>query len=480
MTHIRLHLRSSKILLLALVGLLGIVTQLVLSQGRRVIQNGDRQTQIIGSDRLVSVQPLPDMGQLCEVLPPARPERLIAALQETPPDRNSALAASAAASRAALRSVPGNRDPVRMVRDPYASYSAVTVDMARNEIILQDENLFQIMTYDRTANTPPSATMTEPKRIITGPKTKVEFNCGLYVDPKTGDIYSIANDTVDTMVVFTRDQKGDVPPARELKTPHRTFGIAVDEKAEELYLTVQTPSSIMVYRKMAKGNEPPIRIIEGDHTRLADPHGIAIDTKNKLMYVANHGSVAFSQEGKNFTRYPAEGGGWHIPDENERRKFMVPGSGKFEPPSITVYPLNGVGDVAPLRTITGSATQLDWPAQMVFDEEHGELFVANDVGDSILVFAANASGNAAPIRVIKGAKTGLKFPTGIFLDTEHQELVIANMGNHSATVYPRAANGDTPPLRTIRGSPPGKQALDIGNPGAVAYDTKREQILVPN
>jgi 6-phosphogluconolactonase (cycloisomerase 2 family) len=352
--------------------------------------------------------------------------------------------------------------------------------MARNEIILQDENLFQIMTYDRTANTPATATMTEPKRIISGPKTKVEFNCGLYVDPKSGDIYSIANDTVDTMVVFSRDQKGDVPPARELKTPHRTFGIAVDESTQELFLTVQTPSAVMVYRKMAQGKEPPIRIIEGDHTRLADPHGVGIDTKNKLMYVSNHGSVAFSQDGKNFTRYPAENGGWHIPDENERRKFMLAGSGKFEPPSITVYPLDGIGDVAPLRTISGPATQLDWPAQMYFDEEHGELFVANDVGDSILVFAANASGNAAPIRVIRGSKTGLKYPTGIFLDTEHQELVIANMGNHSATVYPRAANGDVPPLRTIRGSPPGKQALDIGNPGAVAYDTKRDQILVPN
>jgi len=37
-----------------------------------------------------------------------------------------------------------------------------------------------------------------------------------------------------------------------------------------------------------------------------------------------------------------------------------------------------------------------------------------------------------------------------------------------------------PPLRTIRSAPLGKQALAIGNPGAVAYDTKRDEILVPN
>ena len=49
---------------------------------------------------------------------------------------------------------------------------------------------------------------------------------------------------------------------------------------------------------------------------------------------------------------------------------------------------------------------------------------------------------------------------------------MSNMGNHSATVYPGAANGDTAPLRTIRSAPAGKLALAIGNPGAVAYDTK--------
>jgi hypothetical protein len=54
------------------------------------------------------------------------------------------------------------------------------------------------------------------------------------------------------------------------------------------------------------------------------------------------------------------------------------------------------------------------------------------------------------------------------------------MGNHSATVYRRAASGDAAPLRTIRSAPVGKQAQIIGNPGAVAYDSRREEILVPN
>jgi hypothetical protein len=96
------------------------------------------------------------------------------------------------------------------------------------------------------------------------------------------------------------------------------------------------------------------------------------------------------------------------------------------------------------------------------------------------VFSANASGNAAPVRVLKGPKTGIKHPTGLALDLQNDELWVANYGNHSATVYKADANGDVPPLRTIRSSPPNTLALMIGNPGALAYDAKREEILAPN
>ncbi len=86
----------------------------------------------------------------------------------------------------------------------------------------------------------------------------------------------------------------------------------------------------------------------------------------------------------------------------------------------------------------------------------------------------------APRRVIKGPQTGIKNPTGVFVDLKNEELWVSNMGNHSATVYPLSANGDVAPLRTIRSAPLGKLALAIGNPGAVGYDSKREEILVPN
>ena len=117
---------------------------------------------------------------------------------------------------------------------------------------------------------------------------------------------------------------------------------------------------------------------------------------------------------------------------------------------------------------------------MAFHEERQELYVANDADDSVLVFRASDQGDAAPIRMIKGPNTGILHPPGIALDAKLNELYVASMGNASVTVFPVTANGNVKPVRTIRGGPVGTIGLNIGNPGAVGYDTKRQQVLVPN
>src|ERR1041385_6904159 len=99
---------------------------------------------------------------------------------------------------------------------------------------MADENLFQMLVYDRTTNTPPKAAMSEPKRSIRGPKTFMELQCAIYIDPKNGDIYSLNNDTERHMTVWTREQSGDQAPAWKLRTPMGAFGIAVDEQKNEM------------------------------------------------------------------------------------------------------------------------------------------------------------------------------------------------------------------------------------------------------
>jgi 6-phosphogluconolactonase (cycloisomerase 2 family) len=403
------------------------------------------------SPQLLSIEEIPDTG-IC--LPD-----LMAALHEGPAVQN--LFAELRQEQRFAPPRPENTDnttdvsrpAVRTLRDTDPEYSSIAVDLRNDEVVLQDNNLWSTRVFNRIDNTPSGATLTEPKRIIQGSKTLLQFNNGLYIDQNNGDIYSVESDVGDKMVVFSHNAEGNVAPVRVLKTPHRGYAIAVNEEKEELYLTVEYPPKVLVYKKTASGDDKPLRMLEGDHTGLEAIHGIALDVKNNVMFVNNWGNAS---------------------------NFKVAGTGKFNPPSIKVYALGASGDTAALRAIQGPKTQLNWPGSMSLDAESGELYVANDVNNSIIVFNTTDQGDVAPKRVIRGKKTGLKNPTGIFVDKKHGELWVSNLGNASATSYPLTASGDVAPLRTIRSAPADKVSLKFGRTEAVAYDSKRQELLVPN
>src|SRR6202165_977091 len=134
--------------------------------------------------------------------------------------------------------------------------------------------------------------------------------------------------------------------------------MTIDDQTKELFLSVQFPPQIAVYSKEASGKDKPLRLIQGPNTRLSDSHGIAIDSKRKLLFVNNWGNIA---------------------------DLKVAGTGRFELPSISVYDINADGDTAPLRVIQGPKTRLDWPGVMSIDSDTGDLYIANDMGQSIIV-----------------------------------------------------------------------------------------------
>ena len=379
-------------------------------------------------------------------------------------------ARGAAAPTEAQKTAVATRKPLRTIHDQYSQLSAVAVDVEHNDVVMADENLFQMLVYDRTTNTPPAAAMSEPKRSIRGPKTFMELQCAIYIDPKNGDIYSLNNDTERHMTVWTRDQSGDQPPAWKLRTPMGSFGIAVDEPANEMLITGQTENVVAAFARTAREDDRPSWVLWGDKTLLADPHGIALDTKKNVFFVTNFGATQSPRPIK--------------PDEDYLRAAVdpgnfIPGSGRFLPVSITVYDKTARDNTAPIRVITGPHTQLNWPTGLFVDSERGELYVANDGANSVLVFDTNANGDAAPLRVMKGPKTQLSYPSSVFVDLKNDELWVANFGNHRATVYPRAVSGNTAPIRVIRTAPETMAAPSLANV-RIGYDTKREQILAAN
>jgi DNA-binding beta-propeller fold protein YncE len=433
-------------------------------------------SEAVDQPRLVSYEPIDEPGEVClmpdeeDVVANSRAgaafplglwEASLSAQTRVPQEGSSG-----------TRSYILKRDPVRTLRDTTPTFSSVAVDVERGDVFAGAENSFEVLNYDSKANTPPNAPMTEPKGIIGGDKTKIDYVCGLYVDPKTGDLYVLNDDTELTMSVYPRGSKGNIPAPRELTTPKYTFGLAVDDDNQELYMTVQADAAVVVFPKMASGNDAPLRLLQGDKTLLADPHGVAVDSVNNEIFVVNFGGSASRKPANPNSKRKAN---WPL-EEN----LVIPGSGKFAPPSINVYERTAHGDVAPIRVIQGPKAQLNMPAGIVVDPKRKELYVANDMDHSILVFSTEAQGDVAPIRVIKGAKTGFRNPTGLFLDFKNDELWVANFGNNSLVVHKRTANGDIAPMRTIRSAPTGNIPSMIGNPGGVAYDTKRDQILVPS
>jgi 6-phosphogluconolactonase (cycloisomerase 2 family) len=402
----------------------------------------------LGSPRLVSIQEIPEIGDSCY-----RPSADSAL--SSPPEQSLFTAFNVtpvyAQDNGATQDLA--RPPVRNIWDTAPTFSSVGVDAVRNEVYLQDSNRWSIRVFSRLDNAKPGDPPNEPRRVISGPTSDVQFNSCVWVDPGSGDIYSVENDTGDSIVVFANRATGDAEPLRKLKVTHRAQSMTIDEATGELFLSVQYPPQVAVYSKMASGDAKPLRLIQGPKTRFSDVHGIAIDSKNKLLYVTNWGNVS---------------------------DYKVAGSGRFELPSISVYPTTADGDTAPVRVIQGTKTQLDWPGAMSVDADSGDLFVANDMGQSIIVFHRTDEGDVAPSRVLKGPKTHLSYPAGVFVDAKNKEVWASNLGNSSATVYPLLANGDVAPLRIIRGADENKQSLKFGKTEALAYDSRREQLLVPN
>jgi DNA-binding beta-propeller fold protein YncE len=384
-----------------------------------------------------------------------------------------------------------DRKPARFIWDPNPAFAGIAVNAANDMVMVIDENNHgRILEYSRRDNTPSGGPPTSPRRIIQGLNTFNEMPCGVYLDPKTLEVAVLNGDTQNWMPVFSREARGNADPVRTLAMPQTSWGIAADELRQEFFMTVESPNAVIVHRKNAVGTEAPLRAIQGEATQLANPQGIAVDTRNNLIAVANLGFLPRS------TAPP----GPPLPYDEWRRRWeesmageglhsfvgLTGGGrggrsyGQFDLPSITIFPLNASGNAAPVRVIKGPRTQLNWPHHVAINEADAEIFVANNADNSILVFRLSDNGDVAPTRVIKGSGTGLVFPTGVAVDATNSELWVANMGNYTATAYPLASNGNVAPLRTIRGGPAGGRFNMMGNPGAVEYDSQRGEILVPN
>src|SRR4051812_13017517 len=130
----------------------------------------------------------------------------------------------------------GDLTPLRIIRDPFPVFTDVAVDPESNIVVMSDENLFSLRTYDRNApDPPPAGAVADPRTVITGPKSEVDFVCGVAIDPLHREIYGANNDTDSKLMAFKYGATGEVPPARAVATASTgTWGVALDLKNDEV------------------------------------------------------------------------------------------------------------------------------------------------------------------------------------------------------------------------------------------------------
>jgi sugar lactone lactonase YvrE len=212
-----------------------------------------------------------------------------------------------------------------------------------------------------------------------------------------------------------------------------------------IYVTNSTTNTVTIYPANANGNVPPIAVIGGSDTELSSPSAIALDASGKI-YVVNSA-------------------------------LLVEGNIAVYPPLGTS---TGILNEAPIADITGSSTQFSFPSGIALDS-NGNIFVANNEGGpgfqgSITEYPAGATGNVAPIATITGSATGLAGPLGIALDSAGN-IYVANQyvagssspdNDSSITVYSAGSNGDAAPIATIGGRNTGLENLN-----GIAVDSSR-------
>lgn len=358
----------------------------------------------------------------------------------------------------------GDIAPVRAVADPYPVFDGIALDPANDLVAMSDENRHSLLIYDRAGGGKSDA-ITEPRRQIIGAATEMGFVAGVTMDPQRREVYTVNNDSGDQVTVYSYESHGNAVPVRRLFVPHQSWGLSLALGRGELAVTTQELNAVEIYPRTAKDLTKPLREIVGMDTGLEDPHGIVMDERHNEIVVSNHGNWT---DFRPYTNY----------DPLNLDQKYVPG--RFDPSSITVYPITSNGNAKPERAIQGPHTALNWAMGIDVDAQHDEIAVANYGDDSILIFKREDRGDAAPIRRIYGPNTHIVGPVGVVIDNKNNELWVANYGDHTALVFSRTDSGNVAPKRIVRNAPTEAATCGFTNASAAAYDPKRGEILVPN
>ena len=253
-------------------------------------------------------------------------------------------------------------------------------------------NLGTVLIFDSASTLTGNAA---PTRTIGGTVSGLVSPSDVAYDATHDALYVLdATDVLVYNTISSSTKTGDIAPDRTINTSFLTLtAICLDVINDRLYVADSGSNAIGIYDNVSSltGVVPASRTVGGALTKLASPFGVALDPSKNLV-VSNAGGAG----------------------------------------SITVYTAASVAtgtsllNVAPVATITGAATTLATPAQIILNplSTAGEMIVADTAAGAVSAFSnvVSSGGNTAPVRHIQGSSTTLTVtgqPTarGVALDT---------------------------------------------------------------
>ncbi len=155
--------------------------------------------------------------------------------------------------------------------------------------------------------------------------------------------------------------------------------------------------------------------------------------------------------------------------------------GGYAPASPTQHPLSqfsaiAQGNAAPIRQITGNATQLYDPAFGSYEPVEGLIYISDFRGMAIRVYPAFASGNVAPIRVINPPILG-QTRANVPLLAQDELIVIAS--NCCIYTFPLHADGNSVArTRSINWGGGTTSLTQLNNPAALTWLPDTDEVAV--
>ena len=314
-----------------------------------------------------------------------------------------------------------------------------------------------------------------------------------------GQALFLTDDDSDAVTTYALASNGDVSPTAPAPTGLSEPQFAAVDANGNIYVTNPISMSVTIYAKGSNGNVAPFATIGGSNTGLNFPEGIALDSSGKI-YVTNCAACNGNTGTPSITVYAALGNSTGLLNEAPIATITGSNTGLMSPEGIAVDSTNGDifvadsaaasvfeysaasnGNVAPSATISGGNTGLMSP-KGIAEHAGGDIYVADSVAVSVFVFSAGSTGNISPAATIAGGNTGLAEPSGIALDSS-LNIYVTNSGS-SVTVYPDGSSGNVSPTATIVGDKTGLDGpigvtLDSGNKIYVVDETSSSVTIYP-